>query len=502
MNGKAPYERILFGLKLRQLRQERELSAAELSARSGLSVSYLNEIEKGKKFPKEQKLHALANALGILPETLASGELPKSLSPVENLLRSNFLNELPLDLFGIELAKVVEIIANTPLKVGAFISTLVELARNYAMAEEHFYFGALRSYLEMNNNYFEELETEVANFTRERSQPEGSQVPVNRLQEWLEELYGYRIEHDGLGRYPELEDIRSVFVPKTRTLLLNEKLTTRQKAFQFGKELGFNYLGLKERALTASLLKVKSFEEALNHFKAGYFSAALLINREKFKADLEQFFAGTSWDGNAILELLRKYDSSPEMLLQRMTNLLPRFFGLDQLFFLRCIHTPASGHLHIDKELHLSRKHHPHTNLLNEHYCRRWLSFSLLEELRQLQGSGTFAGTLVGAQRSRFVGTTDEYLNITLARPAYPSPDQNISVTIGILLNGQAKKNISFCDDPSLSDRLVHNTCERCPIADCRERAAPPLIIEEKERNRKIQQTLLQLTEEGKPSKE
>ena len=41
--------RYVLGLKLRRLRLERGLSLKELAARSGLAISYLSEIEKGKK---------------------------------------------------------------------------------------------------------------------------------------------------------------------------------------------------------------------------------------------------------------------------------------------------------------------------------------------------------------------------------------------------------------------------------------------------------------------
>ncbi|MCB0580736.1 MAG: helix-turn-helix transcriptional regulator, partial [Phaeodactylibacter sp.] len=128
MSVKTQNERILFGLKVKQLRQDQGLSFADLSKASHLSVSYLNEIEKGKKYPKEDKLKALADALGTSYDRLVSTELSKSLAPVGELLQSNFLNELPLDLFGIELSKVVEIIASAPVRVGAFISTLLELS--------------------------------------------------------------------------------------------------------------------------------------------------------------------------------------------------------------------------------------------------------------------------------------------------------------------------------------------------------------------------------------
>ncbi|MEZ4980521.1 MAG: hypothetical protein R2769_02825 [Saprospiraceae bacterium] len=57
-------------------------------------------------------------------------------------------------------------IANAPSKVGAFIATLVDLSRNYALAE-NFYFGALRSYLKLLQlNYFEDLEQEAESFVK------------------------------------------------------------------------------------------------------------------------------------------------------------------------------------------------------------------------------------------------------------------------------------------------------------------------------------------------
>ena len=149
---------------MKQLRTEQNLSFAQLAEQSGLSVSYLNEIEKGKKYPRADKIDLLAKALNIEKEDLISTELTKELAGVGDLLKSNFLNELPLDLFGIELSKVTEIIANAPIRVGAFISTLVEISRSYSLLDAHFFTGAMRAYQEMRYNYFEEIETAVDDF--------------------------------------------------------------------------------------------------------------------------------------------------------------------------------------------------------------------------------------------------------------------------------------------------------------------------------------------------
>ncbi len=493
MSTKTQNAKIIFGLKVKQLRVAQGLSFKDFSEKAGVSISYLNEIEKGKKYPKGQKIKALANTLGVSEEDLTSGELHNELAPVGDLLGSNFLNEIPLELFGIDISKVVDIIANAPTKVGAFITTLVELSRNYALREENFYFGALRSYLELNSNYFEDLEQEVADFTKKYKLLQYDRVAINKLSEILEEEYNYKIVEKGLDDYPDLQDLRSVYVPKTSQLLLNSELTEVQKVFQLGKELGFNYLDLKERANTSSLLKVNSFEEVLSHFKAGYFSAALLINREKFIKDTEKFFANETWNGEAFLSLLLKYRISPETLFQRFTNVIPQFLGIKSLFLLRFVHSPAKGSFLLDKEMHINGRHNPQGNGLSEHYCRRWLSLSLLEDLYKLQTEGKYTGTIVGAQKSRYYGTEDEYFCITLARPAYPSPEKNVSVTIGLLIDDTLREKMKFLNDPSISFREVNNTCERCAMADCSERSAPPIVITTKEKKKKVDIALKEL---------
>jgi XRE family transcriptional regulator, fatty acid utilization regulator len=492
MNNKGQNNKIIFGLKVRQLRAERNLSFAVLAEQTGMSISYLNEIEKGKKYPKDDKIALLAHALRTTPKDLISEDMPKSLAPVEELLQSNFLNELPLDLFGIELNKVVQIIANAPMRVGAFISTLVELGRNYALREENFYFGALRSYLELNNNYFEDLEEAVKQFVKAHKIPTGHALPAHYLGGILEKKFAYKIKENGLDVYPELKQIRSLFVPKTKTLLLNQSMTELQKTFQYGKELGFNVLGLKERAYTASLLRVKTFDEALNHFKAGYFSAALLMNREAFTKDIEQFLKMETWDDGVFLnKLMHKYEATPEMLFQRMTNVLPRFFSLQKLFFLRFIHNLKTGKFDINKELHLNRKHHPHGNGLDEHYCRRWISITLLQDFQKGNNSrNTEGGGInysIGIQRSQFHLTNDEYLCITIV---HPSGERNVSVTLGILIDNDSKKQIKFLDDSHIMSREVNTTCERCGIVDCAERAIEPIVVQRRLQRQTVNETL------------
>ncbi len=487
-------QRIIFGLKIRQFRLEQGWNFEDLSRETGISISYLNEIEKGKKFPKPTNCLKLAEALGLSVEFLMSPALTKQFAPLGDLLQSNFLSELPLDLFGIEIRQIVEIIARDPNRVNAFISALLEIARVYSLREEHFYFAALRAYQELRNNYFEEIESAANDFVRINRLPVNGGVPYATLATLLEKTFGCKVVYDGLSDFPELQSIRSVFAPASKRILLNGSLQEHQRAFHLAKELGFQVLNLKERPLAANFLRVNSFEEVLNNYKAAYFAVAILINRSAFVQDITTFFAEKKWHGEFLLNLMEKYQASPEVLFQRF-NVLTKDFGLDKVFFLRFIHDLDRDRFEMDKALHLHRRHQPHASGINEHYCRRWLSPTLLRTLQvHQQASGDHSRTISGIQRASFLHTGEEYLCISLAKPGLPTINRNVSVTLGVLLDDQAKEAIQFWNDPAIPVSVVNNTCERCPLTDCAERAAAPSVIHRKDVRKKMMDALEKAT--------
>ncbi|MEM9848886.1 MAG: XRE family transcriptional regulator [Bacteroidota bacterium] len=452
MNGKFQNNKIILGLKVRQLRTDKGFSLSQLNKKSGMSISYLNEIEKGKKYPRRDKLDQLANALEVSCEELTSNKLPAKLDPILQLLNSNFLEDLPLDFFKIELVKIIEIIANAPAQVGAFITTLVELARNYAMQQESFYFAALRSYLELHDNYFEALEIQVKDFIQQHQLPETGLIPADQLAAVLEQQFAYRIVENGLDEHPELKAFRSVFLPKKKKLLLNNQLTDRQRAFQFGKELGFNVLNIKERATTSSLLRPQSFNEVLNHSKAIYFSVALLMNEQAFSKDVSHFFQQKQWDGAAFLGIMNKYGASAEMFYHRMTNILPKVFGLDKLFFIRFTQQASKDEFEVDRVFHLNDSNHLRQNELSEHRSRRWVAIACLEAMNQQK---THQAVEVAVQRGKYQETGDEYLCFTIARSNYPTEGKSVTVILGLLVDETLRQQVHFLDDSAIKQQIV-----------------------------------------------
>ncbi|RSK24297.1 helix-turn-helix domain-containing protein [Hymenobacter metallilatus] len=476
--------RLIFGLKLRELRQERGFTPAELARACDVSVSYLNEIEKGKKYPKADKILSLSKVLGVSYDQLTSLTLSRRLEPISELLQSDLLKEFPLDMFGLDPLRIVELIADAPAKMNAFISTLFEIARNYEMRQENFFLAALRSFQEMHDNYFEELEQDVRTFLVEHKL--NAAAPFDRLQleRVLGHKYGYTVDRTGLDEYVHLGRLRSVFQPKSRRLLLRQGLSGAQEGFVLGREVAFNYVGLKERPYVNASFPVRSFEEVLNNFKASYFAGALLMEEEALVRDLTRFFNAKKWEPTLLLDLLTKYAVSPEMFMQRITNLLPRHFGIQSLFFLRFDQANSSAAYKLTKELHLSRLHNPHGNELHEHYCRRWISLRLIAELRQQPATHAPNYTL-GAQRSLYPNG-DEYLCLTLAR-AGSATEPAVSVTVGLLCDDNLRQKIRFLDDSAIVLKEVNETCERCTIPNCEVRAAAPIEIERRQRQQELE---------------
>jgi transcriptional regulator with XRE-family HTH domain/predicted transcriptional regulator len=496
MIASQQYIRLIFGLKVKQLRQDQGLSFKDLAAKTDMSISYLNEIEKGKKYPKSDKIIALAAALDTEYDQLVSLKLNKKLAPIAALFQSGILESLPLEMFGIEPSTLIEMILHAPAKINAFINTLYRIARNYEMGEENFFFAALRSYQEMHDNYFEEIETAVDAFLDTTGINPAPPLSAAALERVLVDRYGYTIDRHSLARYPELERFRSVYSPKSRQLYINGDISESQQAFLLAKEIGFNYLDLtKERPFLSNAFEVRSFDEVLNNFKASYFAVALILNRHIVLPDLRAFFDRKEWDAGAFLALMDKYGASPEMFMQRLTNLLPRYFGIDDLFFLRFEDQVKDqrNRYTITKELHLSQMHLPHGNELYEHYCRRWVSIRTLKQLHEQLARDPDTDFYIDAQISSYVNSQKEYLCISLARPNLPTPDSNVSVTLGLPMNAANKKKISFWNSKRITRRTVHTTCERCPIPDCEERAAAPTVAHQKKQRILMKEKLNEL---------
>jgi hypothetical protein len=494
--------RFILGLKLRRLRREQGASLREVADASGLSVSYLSEIEKGKKYPKPDKLIRLASAFGVSYDDLVSLDVTDELGPLKEVFSSTFIQEFPFSVFGLEPQDLFGLVSDQPSRAAALIRTFLEIGRTYDMQVEHFLFAALRSFQQLHGNYFADLEDRARAFRRANGWTGGAPPSRDALRDLLIYAYNYTLDFTSLPGHPDLGDLRSVYVNGlSPTLAVNGDLMDIQQAFLFAREIGYCELDVDERARTSSWLEVESYDQVLNNFRASYFAGAVIMERNALLDDLRAFFGQPHWDPAPLRAMMTRIQATPEMLFYRLTELVPHAFGLDDFFFLRFHHTVGSEDVELTKILNMSQVAVPHGIGLQEHYCRRWPAIRLLRDMAQRQtGSapptnGT-AGADIHAQRSVYLKDDVEFFVLSCARPLALQPRTNSCVSIGFLLNETFRDTVRFWADDSLPRVHVGLTCERCPLPPetCRERVAPPSADEARKAQDRKKTALAELT--------
>jgi hypothetical protein len=486
---------VIFGMKVRQSRTEADLTLTEFAEQCELSPSYVTDIEKGRKYPRADKIMRMAEVLNKEYDEMVSIKLPPSLTYLESTLSSAILRRFPFEEFGFEPGDLVTMLTREPDKASALLHAVLDIGRRYDLQEEEFLRAALRSYQEMNENYSQELEDAALAFTAEFANiyhlTSDPPLPLTTLRTILEQEYHYEIDESTIGENEHLAGFRCVFVPgKQPKLHVNSHLTSTQIKFLLAREIGYQYLQLKERSLTSTPNEINSFQQILNDFRAAYFGGALLMPRAGMLADLQRVFAMTTWDPQPFLDLLTRYDVTPEMLFYRFSELIPEFFGI-KFHFLRFHKVEDEYKLY--KQLNMNRLPIPSGIGLDEHYCRRWLSVRLLEDFPAGNGD---ASLRVGVQMSEFVESQEKFLCIGFSRPLRMMPDVASSVIVGFRVDAELSNIIRFANDPTIPQVLINETCERCRLTaeQCQDRAAPPLILQAEERAREVKLALNQLT--------
>ncbi|MDE3153837.1 MAG: ImmA/IrrE family metallo-endopeptidase [Acidobacteriota bacterium] len=471
----------ILGLKLKRFREARRFTLRELGERTGLSTSYLAEIEAGKKYPKLDKILQMAEGLGCPYEELVSTKLDAEFDTLHAFLTSPAIHNFPFDLFGLRTGELMKLITRSPHEVSALLRTLHDIASQYNIGATHFLRAALRSYQELTGNYYAPLEDAADRFRRELAGQAGGVATIGRLRAWVLAHGVQDIDERLLGERPALRAFRSLRLVDPPRLLLNPRLSAFQQAFVLAREAGYQLLELKARSQTTPPDREDSFEQVLNDFKASYFAGAVLLPRDRIAADLGAFFRLPTWQPAALTALLDRYGVTPETLMYRFSQLTGQEFGLHPHFLKFSL---ESGRVRLLKQLNLSTLRIPSGIDADEHYCRRWLSTHLLMEraAAKARRPRRVPKLLVRAQHSTFVDRPDEAffcLGMALAEPLRPELD--ISLTIGFRADEVFARTVRFAQDRAIRQTVLNGTCEHCPLpADaCGDRAAAPVLYQQ-----------------------
>lgn len=458
--------RLIFGLKLRNLRLDRGLSLKDLAEKTGLSISYLNEIEKGKKYPKPEKISLLTESLGESYDELISLKLKKELSLISQLLEKGVLQQMPFEVFGIPSNIIFELLAEHPKKMRVLVGSMLEVARAHNIRVEDFLYSILRAYLDMHQNYFPGLEEKASEFSKSEKLNvyQGAEGLTIDLQNILFNRFGVRVVEKDLSEL----NVTYFWSENKKTFVIDSSTFQQEKLFLLARQTAYQILKIKEQPLNNQHRSFESFEQLFNHFSANYVAGAILIPQTDIRRDLERILKAPTLAATQFDSVLNKYACMPENLFFRMSQMLPRFFNLENLFVLRYEFDRSKNRFEVSRELHLSNLHSPHAVKKDEHYCARWLTHKLANKLLSKPRE-----TVTGIQRSKFLGTENEYLILACGFSQSKREFDFGSVSLGIAINSQSKQVMNFLKDEGIPSMVVSSTCERCYQTDCQERLAP-----------------------------
>jgi predicted transcriptional regulator/transcriptional regulator with XRE-family HTH domain len=323
------------GIKLKKMREERQLNQMSLAKSLGISLSYLNQIENNQRPLTVQVLLRLNEAFGIDVQLFSEAEEARLFSDLREVFADPRLNE------QLGKTEIRELAANMPA-VGRL---LVEMHKQLGEAQEQSAYLAnqlgndrsadlpvmlstpyeeVREYFYAHRNYIPELDHEGEALSRKLGLPVGKMK--HALAERLLQMHGVRlVEQAGT----DSTDTVRHFDKSTRLLALSPRLDEGQQAFQLATQIAF----LEQKQLLDQLLEKTAFSspEALVLARIGlanYFAGAVLMPYMHFLQSAEQL----RYD----IELLeQRYAVSFETICHRLSTLQrPEARGVP-FFFIR-----------------------------------------------------------------------------------------------------------------------------------------------------------------------
>ncbi|MDM7850830.1 short-chain fatty acyl-CoA regulator family protein [Pseudochrobactrum kiredjianiae] len=448
------------GIKLKKLREERQLTQMSLAKSLGISLSYLNQIENNQRPLTVQVLLRLNEAFGIDVQLFSEAEEARLFGDLREVFADPRLTE------QLGKTEIRELAANMPA-VGRL---LVEMHKQLGEAQEQSAYLAnqlgndrsadlpvmlstpyeeVREYFYAHRNYIPELDHEGEALSRKLGLPVGKMK--HALAERLLQMHGVRlVEQAGSDN----TDTVRHFDKSTRLLALSPRLDEGQQAFQLATQIAF----LEQKQLLDQLLEKTTFTspEALVLARIGlanYFAGAVLMPYMHFLQSAEQL----RYD----IELLeQRYAVSFETICHRLSTLQrPEARGVP-FFFIR-----------VDRAGNISKRQ----SATDFHFSR----FGGTCPLWNIYAAFSSPDRILTQQAEMPDGRTYFWIAkmIRHRQGGYKAPSKNFAIALGCDLHHADRLVYSkgmILDDPAARTPIGAG-CKICERQKCPQRAFPAL---------------------------
>ncbi len=455
------------GPRLRVLRRERGVTQAALATTLGISASYLNLIESGKRPLPAEVLLAAARALDMDLRALGSEGNARVVRDLLEALADPVLEDLAIPVaearelahrepqFATALVKLHQALRNSRELEGALASQVYQREGESASRippEE------VTDLVETHHNYFPALEEAAEQLGRDARLDAQDLYPG--LVAWLK-AHGVEIQ---IGA-PPAPGIHARYDPDRRQLAISEWLPTRSRNFEMARTCGRLVAHQAIATLAEDRILTTPTSRALARSALGsYFAAAVLMPYAAFLDAAETLRYDVELVG-------RRFRVGFEQACHRMTTLSrPKHEGVP----FHLVRIDVAGN--ISKRFAGSGIHFARFSGV----CPRWNVFS--------------AFAMPGRIRTQLSRMPDGSTFFCIARTVQEDSrgwgQEGRLHAVGLGTDVAHAKRIVYADGISLTD--AHNvvpigvTCRLCERPDCAQRALPsirvPLLVDENQR--------------------
>ncbi|UKY48268.1 short-chain fatty acyl-CoA regulator family protein [Streptomyces inhibens] len=439
------------GARLRQLREERRLSQAELARILAISPSYLNQMEHDSRPLTVPVLLRLTEAFGVDPGFFSARDTSRLVADLRETLADEVAaaRVSPSDLS--ELASRLPAVAGVLLDLGRRNQTLAERLAEATDGRDHDHPAAprspheeIREFFYRRQNYLHDLDLAAENLADEMDIRPGE--VLRALTARLAERHGVRLAADS--------DRLHHYDATARVLHLSNRLRPGQQAFRMATQLA-----LLEYAEELSALAAEDYEKGSTTWSlarigiANYVAAALILPYRAFHAAAEE----VRYD---LERLTDRFGLGYETVCHRLSTLQrPRLRGVPFSF------------VRVDRAGNMSKRQ----SATGFHFSRAGGTCPLWNVYEAFTAPGRIHVQIAAMpDGQRYLWTARA---LTRHRGGWGEPGKTFAIGLGCEIRHASR--LVYSDGLDLANASAATPigmgCRICERLDCPQRAVPPL---------------------------
>jgi predicted transcriptional regulator/DNA-binding XRE family transcriptional regulator len=322
--------KIFAGGRVRKLRGELELSQQAMAGELGISLSYLNLIERNQRPLTAQLLIRLSESYGIDPRAFAQEEDFRASAELEEIFSDPLFQQSPIP--KREIKSLAEEAPDLSKSIKQLYQAYVELRDTQMSAAKpnpkakdgEDALEQVRIFLERSNNYFPSLEVKAEALGNELQAPHGFLYEF--LAQRLRAQHGIKVQ---IMRAEDMQKLQRHYDRHRKKLLIAESCAPAARTFHVAYQLGVLECATELDKLSLGAGPLDSTSQKLARINlCNYFAAAVIMPYVAF----HETATTHAYD----LEILRvRFSASTEQVAHRLTTLArPNLRGIP-FFMLR-----------------------------------------------------------------------------------------------------------------------------------------------------------------------